>query len=125
MFTSHRGFKSGVEQLFNQLLRPKLRNFIPEVYNNVSYQLDEDSYTASEYQDAVRKRFVKIWEGLVEGYKDTFTDNNYRLFFDLALDVLLRPWEKYMLNFKYSEVCGQTQNYDVDLHATLVGGYTI
>lgn len=74
------------------------------MYNNVSYQLDEDGYTASEYQDIVRKRFVKTWEGLVDGYKDAFTDNNYRLFFGLALDVLLRPWEKFMLNFKYTEV---------------------
>jgi hypothetical protein len=96
--------KSGIEQLFNQLLRPKLRNFISEVYNNVSYQLDEDGYAASEYQDIVRKRFVKTWEGLVDGYKDAFTDNNYRLFFGLALDVLLRPWEKFMLNLKYTEV---------------------
>lgn len=109
--TSHRlyrvpdlRFKSGIEQLFNQLLRPKLRNFMPEVYNNVSYQLDEDSYATSEYQDIVRKRFVKTWEGLVDGYKDAFTDNNYRLFFGLALDVLLRPWEKFMLNLKYTEV---------------------
>jgi hypothetical protein len=47
---------------------------------------------------------VKTWEALVDGFKDTFTDNNYRLFFGLALDVLLRPWEKYMLNFKYTEV---------------------
>lgn len=107
--------RSGTEQLFNQLLRPRLRNFIPEVYNNVSYQLDEDSYTASEYQDVVRKRFVKTWEGLVDGYKDTFTDNNYRLFFDLALDVLLRPWEKFMLNFKYSEL--GAIRFDRDLRA--------
>ncbi|XP_006458408.1 hypothetical protein AGABI2DRAFT_115438 [Agaricus bisporus var. bisporus H97] len=107
--------RSGIEQLFNQLLRPKLRNFIPEVYNNVSYQLDEDGYTASEYQDIVRKRFVKTWEGLVDGYKDAFTDNNYRLFFGLALDVLLRPWEKFMLNFKYTEL--GAIRFDRDLRA--------
>jgi hypothetical protein len=85
-------------------LRPKLRNFIPEIYSNISYQLDEESYASSEYQDIVRKRFVKTWEGFIDGYKSTFTDNNYRLFFGLALDVLLRPWEKFMLSFKYTEV---------------------
>ena len=60
-----------MEQLFNQLLRPKLRTFIPDVYKDVSYVLDEDGYAAAELQDLVRKRFIKAWEGLIEGYKVT------------------------------------------------------
>lgn len=43
--------------------------FIPDVYKDVSYVLDDDSYTIAEYNDVVRKRFIKAWEGLVEGYK--------------------------------------------------------
>lgn len=43
--------------------------FIPDVYKDVSYVLDDDSYAAAEYNDIVRKRFIKAWEGLVEGYK--------------------------------------------------------
>ena len=93
-----------MEQLFNQLLRPKLRMFIPDVYKDVSYVLDDDSYAAAETHDVVRKRFVKAWEGLVEGYKDTFTESNFRLFFGLALDVLVRPWEKFVMALKYTEV---------------------
>lgn len=58
-----------MEQLFNQLMRPKLRNLIGDVYKDVSYVLDDDSYSAAEYQDVVRKRFIKAWEGLVDGYK--------------------------------------------------------
>jgi hypothetical protein len=59
----------GVEQLFNQLLRPKLRTLLADVYKDVSYVLDEDAYAAAKYQDVVRKRFIKAWEGLAEGYK--------------------------------------------------------
>jgi hypothetical protein len=59
----------GVEQLFNQLLRPKLRTFLTDVYKDVSYVLDDDAYAAAEYQDVTRKRFIKAWEGLVDGYK--------------------------------------------------------
>ena len=59
----------GVEQLFNQLLRPKLRTLLADVYKDVSYVLDDDAFAAAEYQDVVRKRFIKAWEGLVEGYK--------------------------------------------------------
>lgn len=59
----------GIEQLFNQLLRPKLRNLITDIYKDVSYVLDDEAYAAAEYQDVVRKRFIKAWEGLVDGYK--------------------------------------------------------
>jgi hypothetical protein len=59
----------GVEQLFNQLLRPKLRTLLADVYKEVSYVLDDDAYAAAEYQDVVRKRFIKAWGGLAEGYK--------------------------------------------------------
>ena len=61
--------QAGVEQLFNQLMRPKLRTFITDVYKDVSYVLDEDAYAVAEYNDVVRKRFIKAWEGLVDGYK--------------------------------------------------------
>jgi hypothetical protein len=96
--------QAGIDQLFNQLLRPKLRTLIADVYKDVSYVLDETSYAAAEYHDVVRKRFIKAWEGVVDGFKDTFTDRNYDLFFSLALDVLLRPWEKSMMGFKFTEV---------------------
>lgn len=59
----------GIEQLFNQLLRPKLRTLISDVYKDVSYMLDEESYANAEYYDIVRKRFVKSWESLLDGYK--------------------------------------------------------
>jgi conserved oligomeric Golgi complex subunit 4 len=65
--------QAGIEQLFNQLMRPKLRTLISDVYKDVSYVLDDDSYTVAEYQDVVRKRFVKAWESLVDGYKVSFS----------------------------------------------------
>ncbi|KAI0831802.1 COG4-domain-containing protein [Trametes gibbosa] len=109
--------RAGVEQLFNQLLRPKLRTFIPDVYKDVSYILDDDAYAAVELQDLVRKRFVKAWEALIDGYKDTFTESNYRLFFGLALDVLVRPWEKFVTGLKYSEL--GAIRFDHDLRAVV------
>ena len=114
-------------------MRPKLRTLIPDVYKDVSYILDDDSYSIAEYQDVVRKRFIKSWENLADGYKvcnhapgsavleispqDTFTEGNYRLIFGLALDVLLRPWEKFIMGLKFSEVSWVTYNILIsDLH---------
>jgi len=45
---------------------------------------------------------------LVISIQDTFTEGNYRLIFGLALDVLLRPWEKFIMGLKFSEVSGDT-----------------
>jgi len=50
-------------------MRPRLRTFIPDVYKDISYVLNEESYAAAEYQDVIRKRFIKTWEQLMDGYK--------------------------------------------------------
>lgn len=54
-------------------MRPRLRTLIPDVYKDISYILDEDGYATAEYQDFAKKRFVKVWEGLTDGYKVRFT----------------------------------------------------
>lgn len=36
--------------------------------------------------------------------QDTFTEGNYRMLFGLALDNILRPWEKHILTLHFSEV---------------------
>ncbi|OCB91390.1 COG4-domain-containing protein [Sanghuangporus baumii] len=125
--------ESGIDQLFNQLIRPRLRNFIPEIYRDVSYVLDEDGFSASEYQDIVRKRFIKAWENIVDGFKvvlinqrlsrqltsycgqDSFTESNYRIFVGQVIDVLIRPWEKYVMTVKYTEL--GAIRFDQDIRA--------
>jgi hypothetical protein len=39
--------------------------------------------------------------------EDVLSENNYRLFSGLVLDVLLKPWEKYVMSMKYTEVSVQ------------------
>ncbi len=66
---TQRNIQTGLEQLFNQLTRPRLRSSLDDCYKDVSYALNEDSFVESEEQNVVRKRFVRAWEGLVEGYR--------------------------------------------------------
>ncbi|PAV23478.1 COG4-domain-containing [Pyrrhoderma noxium] len=96
--------KGGIDQFFNQLIRPRLRTLIPDVYKDISYTLEEEGYANADYQDLVRKRFVKFWDSIFEGFKELLTESNYRLVFSMAIDVLVRPWEKYILTLKYSEL---------------------
>jgi len=96
--------KAGLDQLFNQLIRPRLRPLLSECYRDVTYLLDEDSYSEAEYQDIVRKRFVRSWEALVEPYKETFTTPNYQLIFGLTIGVLSRLWESQLKSMKFTEL---------------------
>ncbi|KAI6038964.1 COG4 transport protein-domain-containing protein [Pisolithus marmoratus] len=109
--------KTGIEQLFNQLMRAKLRTLIPDVYKDISYVLDENSYANAEHQDVVRKRFTKFWEGFADGYKDMCTESNYRVLFGLALDTALRPWEKHILTMHFSEL--GAVHFDRDLRSII------
>jgi hypothetical protein len=61
--------QTGLEQLFNQLIRPRLRNLLDEVYRDTTYLLDEDGFAEADEADIVRKRFARGWEILVEGYR--------------------------------------------------------
>ncbi|CAE6470188.1 hypothetical protein ACGC1H_004173 [Rhizoctonia solani] len=115
------GFKSvvktGIDNLFTQLVKPRLRSLIPDVYRDVTYVLDESSYSAAEHDDAVRKRFVKGWGEVVGSYKDTLTEENYRTFFALAVEVVVRPWEKYIMGMKFTEL--GAIRFDRDLRAII------
>ena len=81
-------------------MRPKLRTLIVDVYRDVSYALDDDGYTTAEYQDLVRKRFVKAWEGLIDGYKVGVrsdwiiiqrTNSSVGRLYRVELSIVLRP----------------------------------
>lgn len=61
--------QAGIEQMFNQLTRPKLRQIVVDMYKDVSYKLDQDSYAVAEYNDIVRKRFILLWSTLLDGFK--------------------------------------------------------
>lgn len=96
--------KSSLEELFNQLIRPRLRAILQDVYKDHTYLLDEDAYATVEANDLVRKRFTKAWETLMNAPKSTFTDGNYRTFFGMAIDTLVKPWEKMLGVMKYTEL---------------------
>ncbi|WRT64259.1 uncharacterized protein IL334_001190 [Kwoniella shivajii] len=96
--------KTGLEQLFNQLIKPRLRGLLDDCYREVTYLLDEDTFAEADESDLVRKRFVRGWEILVDGYKDSLTDHNYQTFFNLTVEALVRPWEKMIQSMRFTEL---------------------
>ncbi|WVQ77082.1 hypothetical protein IAR50_006765 [Cryptococcus sp. DSM 104548] len=96
--------KTGLEQLHNQLTRPRLRPLLDETYANVTYLLDEDGFGEADEMEYVKKRFVRGWEGLIDGYRESFTDHNYQTWFGLAVEVYVRHWEKMILSMQFTEL---------------------
>ena len=47
---------------------------------------------------------IQAWEALMSGPKANFTEGNYRAFFGMAIDTLVKPWEKMIGIMKFSEV---------------------
>ncbi|KZT36993.1 COG4-domain-containing protein [Sistotremastrum suecicum HHB10207 ss-3] len=124
--TKFRGaVKAGVDQIFSQLVRPRIRQFVTDLYKDTSYSLTEDSYAVAEQQDVVRKRFIKGWEALTDGFQDTFTEFNYRHFFFLVVDVLVRPWEKQVLSMRYTELGAIRFDHDLRSAMTFLSSQTI
>ncbi|ELU36392.1 COG4 transport domain-containing protein [Rhizoctonia solani AG-1 IA] len=96
--------KTGIDNLFTQLVKPRLRSLIPDVYKDVTYGVPVARLS---------KRFVKGWGEVVGSYKV----KNYRAFFALAVEVVVRPWEKYIMGMKFTEL--GAIRFDRDLRAII------
>ncbi|RUP47454.1 COG4 transport protein-domain-containing protein [Jimgerdemannia flammicorona] len=64
--------QTGIEQLFGQTLKPRLRPLFHDSYKDVKYVLDGDEYAEADANDVFAKRFRAGFDGMVEGYKVRF-----------------------------------------------------
>jgi hypothetical protein len=96
--------RSGLEQFFGQAIRPRLRPLLDECYRDVTYALGEDAFADAEDQDLVRRRFVRGWESLMDGFRSSFTDHNYQIFYTMTVETLVRPWEKMVMGMGFTEL---------------------
>ncbi|WAQ92854.1 hypothetical protein PtA15_17A336 [Puccinia triticina] len=96
--------KSGLEQLFNQLIRPKIRPIVSDCYKDVTYVLDDQSYAEAEVQDLFRKRFQKAWESLMDPYRDSMTTENFKELIGMTVNLIVRTWENMIKNQKFNEL---------------------
>ncbi|KAH7096123.1 COG4-domain-containing protein [Auriculariales sp. MPI-PUGE-AT-0066] len=96
--------KTSVEHLFSHTARPRLRTLWPDTYKDVTYLLDDEAYALAEQADLVRKRFTKTWEAAAEPVREKFNEENVRLFFGLMVDVVVRPWERYLMGLRFTDL---------------------
>ncbi|KAJ9474790.1 Conserved oligomeric Golgi complex subunit 4 [Pseudozyma hubeiensis] len=109
--------RTEIEHLFTQLTAPRLRGLLLETYRDVSYVLDDDSYSLAETRDLVRRRFVKSWDLLFHHFRGTFTDSNFNTYIGMTLDALLKPWESLVMGMRFTEL--GALKFDKDLRAIM------
>lgn len=95
--------KAGLDALFANVLRPRLRALLDETYKDVRYVLDEDEFADAEERDVVRRRFVRLWTALTDEYKAYLSDTNFQGLFALLLESLARPWERLAMGMQYTD----------------------
>lgn len=106
---------SELERLFNTLTRPRVRTLLTDAYKDVSYVLDDAGYALAEEKDVVRRRFSAAWDRLWSVFKDTFEPVNFDAYHGLAIEALVRPWEKLVLSMRFTGL--GALRFDHDLRA--------
>lgn len=104
-----------LERLFNVLTRSKIRTLLTNAYKDVSYVLDDASYAIAEEKDAVLRQFSAAWDRMWAVFKDTLEPANFDTYHGLAIDALVRPWEKLVLSMRFTAL--GALRFDHDLRA--------
>ncbi|CAI2173654.1 2334_t:CDS:10 [Funneliformis geosporum] len=94
---------SGLEQLFTQMVKPRIRPILQEAYKDIKYVLDEDEYHEQEANDNFTKRFVAGFDNLIKIYQITFTSNNFNQIMMHILESVTNMWEKTVFGTKFNQ----------------------
>ncbi|CAG8710570.1 4449_t:CDS:2, partial [Acaulospora morrowiae] len=106
---------SGIEQLFTQMVKPRIRPILQEAYKDIKYVLNEDEYHEQEANDGFSKRFVYGFDSLIQVYQTTFSENNYNQMMMHILELVTIMWEKTVFGTKFNQL--GALRFDKDLRA--------
>ncbi|RCH87312.1 Golgi transport complex subunit 4 [Rhizopus azygosporus] len=110
--------KHGVEQLVNQVLKPRIRPLFQESYREVKYVLEEDEYNEADIEEKFVKRFRQGFNHLIHLYKRTLTENNFNTLMDLMLDIITAQWERIVSQTRFNQY--GALRFDKDLRSIIL-----
>lgn len=110
--------KHGIEQLVNQILKPRMRPLYQESYREVKYVLEEDEYNEADIEERFIKRFRQGFSRLIQSYKRTLTGNNFNTLMGLLLDVITAQWERIVFQTRFNQY--GALRFDKDLRSIIL-----
>ncbi|KAI7900656.1 COG4 transport protein-domain-containing protein [Cokeromyces recurvatus] len=109
--------QTGLQQLINQILKPRVRPLFQEAYKEVKYVLEEDEYNEADIDERFIKRFCRGVEKLVQIYKQTLTENNFNTLMELLVDIMTAQWERIILQTRFNQY--GALRFDKDLRSII------
>lgn len=97
---------------------------LTEAYRDATYVLDERTYEEASASDQVSRRFLKGWNHVLSIYRDLFDEANYQIYHSLAIDSIVRPWEKLVMGMKFTELGALRFDKDVRSISTFIANET-
>lgn len=109
--------QNGIEQLINQILKPRIRPLFQEAYKEVKYVLEEEEYNEADIEERFVKRFRRGFENLINTYRRTLTDNNFSTLMGLLLEALTAQWERIVFQTRFNQY--GALRFDKDLRSVI------
>ncbi|KAI8375685.1 COG4 transport protein-domain-containing protein [Choanephora cucurbitarum] len=108
----------GIEQLVNQILKPRIRPLFQEAYREVKYVLEEDEYNEADIEERFLKRFRRGFDSLVAIYRRTLTESNFNTLIGLLVDALTAQWERIVIQTRFNQY--GALRFDKDLRSVIL-----
>ncbi|KAF9973616.1 Golgi transport complex subunit 4 [Actinomortierella ambigua] len=95
---------SGIDQLFHQILKPRLRPLLQDSYKGIKYVVTEEEYAEQEASNSFVNRFMSGFEALIEPLKSYLTEDNFNQIVASAVTSFTKTWEKIIFDTRFNKL---------------------
>ncbi|KAJ3025059.1 UNVERIFIED_CONTAM: Golgi transport complex subunit 4 [Siphonaria sp. JEL0065] len=114
-----------VENIFNQMVKPKIRPAIVDVCKDVKYVLSEEEYVDADVQDMFMKRFTREFGKIIALFKSTYSPRNHNQNISYFIETILSEWERHIFaNLKVNALGALRFDKDLRSVTTYLTGLT-
>ncbi|KAF9167818.1 Golgi transport complex subunit 4 [Actinomortierella ambigua] len=95
---------SGIDQLFLQTMKPRLRPLLQDAYKGIKYVVTEEEYAEQEASNSFVNRFMSGFEALIEPLKPCLTEDNFNQIVASAVTSITKTWEKIIFDTRFNKL---------------------
>ncbi|KAJ3348520.1 Golgi transport complex subunit 4 [Entophlyctis luteolus] len=107
---------TAVDNIFVQMIKPKIRPTLLDCFKDIKYVLTEDEYVDADAQDLFMKRFTREFSRLISIYKTTYSPRNLNQTVSTMIDAIVGEWDRQLFAAQKFNALGALR-FDKDLRA--------